>query len=126
MFVYGTLRRGEVRDINALKPAPTFVMQGTVLGTLFNLGKYPGLVLGQGSPVLGEVYAIADELETVLDAIEGIGPNPRDEYAKRTVEVLSAKERYACLVYEVNPSCLPGKERIHHGDWVRYRLQALE
>ena len=101
-------------------------MQGTVLGKLFNLGKYPGLVLGQGGSVLGEVYAIADELEPVLDAIEGIGSQARDEYVKRTVEILSGELRYACLVYEVNPDCLPGKEQIHHGDWVRYRLQADE
>jgi gamma-glutamylcyclotransferase (GGCT)/AIG2-like uncharacterized protein YtfP len=109
-----------------MTPRPRFVTQSVVEGTLYPLGDYPGLLLGAGHPVLGEVYAIAPELEPLLDAIEGIGPNPRDEYTKRSVEVRSDEKTYPCLVYEVNPKRIKGKALIAHGDWVRHRSQTSD
>jgi gamma-glutamylcyclotransferase (GGCT)/AIG2-like uncharacterized protein YtfP len=121
VFVYGTLRRGEARDINCLLPAPEFVMQAKVFGRLYDLGTYPGLQLGYGNAVVGEVYAISPSLESVLDEIEGIGTESRDEYLKSTVDVSLDGKPCSCLVYEVNPAGLSDKTLIAHGDWVRYR-----
>lgn len=98
-------------------------MESRLPGLLYDLGDYPGVLLGPGGWVSGEIYAIEPELETVLDQIEGISPDARDEYFKQTVEIKSNGESYACLVYEVNAQRLAGKELITHGDWVRHRKQ---
>ncbi len=138
VFVYGTLRRGEQRDINLLKPAPRWMGQASVEGVLYDLGDYPGLVLGIDqypgqNKVRGEVYEITAELEHLLDQIEGVTPRPSGEYVKRKIivhrQVLDATDEVAlpnampCLVYEVNQDRVPGYAVIFGGDWVGYRLQ---
>ncbi len=133
VFVYGTLRRGEERDINLLKPAPRYVGQARVAGVLFDLGDYPGLQLGTHSSnhtfVCGEVYAISPALEDRLDEVEGIEPEPNGEYLKRQVRVQvasgpsGAKGEYVCLVYEVAADRAACCSVITGGDWVAYRLQ---
>lgn len=90
VFVYGTLRRGEERDINRLTPAPRWVGHASVAGTLHHLGAYPGLVLGGQGLVRGEVYEISPELERQLDEIEEVWPQQSGEYIRR--EVLVALE----------------------------------
>jgi gamma-glutamylcyclotransferase (GGCT)/AIG2-like uncharacterized protein YtfP len=77
IFVYGTLRRGGVNDINRLSPSPRFMGIAQVAGRLVSLGDYPGIQLGKGGYVVGEVYAISAELEMVLDHIEGLSANSR-------------------------------------------------
>ena len=59
LFVYGTLRRGEERDINLLSPCPVMLGRGTTHGVLYDLGAYPGMqVVDQGCTdrVYGEIY----------------------------------------------------------------------
>ncbi|MES2510478.1 MAG: gamma-glutamylcyclotransferase family protein [Pseudomonadota bacterium] len=129
VFVYGTLRRGEQRDINRLKPTPVFVGAATLAGTLYDLGSYPGLQLGGGRAVLGEVYRISAELEAVLDEIEEVWPQQTGEYAKRDVPVNfvspdaagSLPASVLCLVYEIAADRTTGKSVIEDGDWVAYR-----
>lgn len=99
VFVYGTLRRGEIRDINLLRPAPVWVGEGSVKGELYDLAAYPGIVLrvdGAQSleshgrltgEVYGEIYAITPELEQLLDEIEEVWPQQTGEYTKREVSV---------------------------------------
>ena len=138
VFVYGTLRRGEKRDINLLRPAPRWVGRASVEGVLYDLGYYPGLVLGIDQHpgeknVRGEVYEISAELERLLDEIEGIAPRPNGEYAKRELLVhltsagTSDESRLGhavdCLVYAVKPGRVAGCAVISGGDWVDYRLQ---
>lgn len=124
VFVYGTLRRGDVRDINRLLPTPRFVGAATVPGQLYHLGRYPGIVLGGEVSVHGEVYEISAELERVLDEIEDVWPEPSGEYSKREVTVRLAGEGPAkemtCLLYEVAPERVAGKLLIEEGDWVRH------
>ena len=138
VFVYGTLRRGEQRDISLLMPAPRWVGQASVEGVLYDLGDYPGLVLGSDQQpgqekVMGEVYEISDVLERLLDEIEGVASRPSSEYAKRELLVHLESARtsdesglghaVACLVYEVTPGRVTGRPGIFGGDWVGYRLQ---
>ena len=55
----------------ALERASTFVGEGRVRGRLLDLGRYPGLVDGDGH-VRGEIYRLDDpELLAVLDRAEG-------------------------------------------------------
>ncbi|MDP1565504.1 MAG: gamma-glutamylcyclotransferase family protein, partial [Polaromonas sp.] len=87
VFVYGTLRRGDVRDITNQQPAPQFIGMGSVAGVLYDLGPYPGVLLGGAGRVAGEVYAISAELERVLDEIEEVWPQQSGEYSRREVAV---------------------------------------
>lgn len=119
VFVYGTLRRGGRNDITRLQPPPRFVGPAQVAGVLYHLGAYPGMVLGGGQWVQGEVYAIAPALESVLDAIEGLGESPGDEYIRREVAVPVLGRVLPCLVYEINPRYVASAPVIAHGDWLR-------
>lgn len=141
VFVYGTLRRGEVRDINRLQPAPHWIGRGHVSGLLYDLGSYPGLVLqpqaeaphfaraadSREAQVVGEIYSITQELERQLDAIEEVWPQQTGEYIRREVAVRVEREASAgslpqtlvCLLYEIAADRVVGKPRIVSGDWVR-------
>ena len=119
VFVYGTLRTGQERDINCLQPAPLFIGNSQINGTLYDLGSYPGVRLGGVQWVQGEVYQITPELERQLDEIEEVWPQPTDEYARREVLVQCAGEALSCLVYEVADLHTAGQRVIESGDWVR-------
>lgn len=141
VFVYGTLRQGEARDINRLLPAPRWVGTARVSGVLYHLGAYPGIVLGAQGWIQGEVYAISAELERQLDEIEEVWPQQSGEYAKREVMVQvdgancrnpAAQSNAAgeivgqvrCILYEIAPDRIIGMPVILGGDWVRHRLDA--
>ena len=123
VFVYGTLRKGDDNDITRLSPPPRYVGKSQISGLMYHLGAYPGVVLtGDASqPIIGEVYAIEPALERVLDEIEMIYPQQRDEYVKRHVVVRLGLQQLSCLVYEINPAYIAGKPLIVSGDWVKDR-----
>jgi gamma-glutamylcyclotransferase (GGCT)/AIG2-like uncharacterized protein YtfP len=119
VFVYGTLRRGESNDITRLAPAPSFVGESGIAGTMYQLGRYPGVTLGGSGRVAGEVYAITAELERVLDEIEELYPQQSDEYFKRIVPVEVAGRWLDCIVYEINPRYVVAARPIVGGDWAK-------
>jgi gamma-glutamylcyclotransferase (GGCT)/AIG2-like uncharacterized protein YtfP len=131
VFVYGTLRKGEERDINRLQPTPQWIGRASVAGVIHHLGSYPGLTLTGPGTVQGEVYAVRPELELVLDEIEQVWPQQTGEYTKREVLVqlepasesgqrADARE-LMCFLYEVAPDRIEGKPLITLGDWVLHR-----
>ena len=122
VFVYGTLRRGGSNDINRLQPAPRYVGMGSVKGKLYHIDWYPGLTLGgeEAVTVIGEVYEISPELEAVLDGIEEIVPGDDSEYFKRYLAIEVHGRPLQCLVYEINPERVRGKQTIGHGDWILF------
>ena len=117
VFVYGTLRRGQERDINRLQPMPVFVGDSRINGTLYDLGSYPGVRFGGERWVQGEVYQITPELERQLDEIEEVWPQPSGEYVRREVVVRCAGAAFTCLVYEVAEAQAKDKVIIASGDW---------
>ncbi|NML45965.1 gamma-glutamylcyclotransferase [Ramlibacter sp. G-1-2-2] len=120
VFVYGTLRRGGRNDINRLQPAPEYLGMGEVKGRLYHFDWYPGLALGgdEAVTVVGEVYRIGAALEAVLDGIEQIEDSADSEYLKREVAVAMQGGTRDCLVYEINPARVMGRQPIGHGDWI--------
>jgi len=120
VFVYGTLRRGGRNDINRLQPAPAYLGMGEVRGRLYHFDWYPGLTLGgeEAVTVVGEVYRIAPALEALLDGIEQIVEGADSEYFKREVAVTMEDGVRECLVYEINPARVMGRQPIGHGDWI--------
>ena len=130
VFVYGTLRQGEERDINRLLPAPRRRGPAHVRGVLYDLGAYPGVVLGEPGWIQGEVYEISPVLERLLDEIEEVWPQQSGEYCKREMLVrLDAAagqmaQEILCIVYEIAPDRILGMPVILCGDWVRRRGEA--
>ena len=136
VFVYGTLRRGEERDINLLSPRPVTLGLGITHGILYDLGVYPGMQVGEEgctNRVHGEIYCITAELEKLLDQIEEVWPQQTGEYIKREIWVhmdslstsnpISMPSQLKCLVYAVSTLHAHGKPIISSGDWVGYRTQ---
>jgi gamma-glutamylcyclotransferase (GGCT)/AIG2-like uncharacterized protein YtfP len=119
VFVYGTLRKGQERDINRLRPAPIFIGNSQINGTLYNLGSYPGVRLGGAQGVQGEVYQITPELERQLDEIEEVWPQQTGEYVKGSLLIQCAGLSLTCLVYELAESRAQGGVVMASGDWVR-------
>ena len=119
VFVYGTLRRGERNDIARYRPLPLFVGTASVNGCLYDLGAYPGIVLGEGGRVVGEVYRITAEVEAELDILEEVKADGSGEYRKREVPVVTAGQVLKCLVYEIHPERLAGRPGIASGDWLK-------
>lgn len=126
VFVYGTLRRGEQRDINLLQPTPLFIGYGQIHGVLYHLGAYPGVRLGGRQLVHGEVYQISLELARQLDEIEEVWPQQTGEYTRQAVNAAvtgdtgasGSVETRTCLVYEIAERCTGGKPVLTSGDWL--------
>ncbi|VTU33766.1 Gamma-glutamylcyclotransferase family protein YtfP [Variovorax sp. PBL-H6] len=117
VFVYGTLRRGGRNDIGRFRPAPRYVADARIQGTMYDLGSYPGAVLGGSGVLIGEVYAIAPALEPQLDQLEEVRPDDSGEYIKRELQVQAGACQLLCLVYEIHPARIEGRSVIASGDW---------
>lgn len=127
VFVYGTLRAGEINDIGAAAArndiaTPTLVGPATLRGRLFDFGAYPGLVPDEaGVHVRGDVYAIDDELVAVLDEIEQVYPGVEGRFVPREVTVDVEGTPVTCRYYPVQRDAVKGLPEIRSGDWVEHR-----
>ncbi|CUK17236.1 AIG2-like family [Achromobacter sp. 2789STDY5608615] len=98
VFVYGTLRAGEINDLaqaaarRGLPPA-RHVGPATVPGMLVDFGDWPGLLpVADDRRVLGDIYEVDPALVALMDEIE--------EYAPPTAPAASCAGR-----------CWPGRWR---------------
>lgn len=127
VFVYGTLRAGEVNDLNAAAQrhgiaAPTLLGTATVAGRLYDFGTYPGLVLDAAAgPVVGDIYDIPDALLPVLDEIEEVYPGQATLFVRGQCAVQQEGKAIACLLYPVAEAAVATLPHIGSGDWVAYR-----
>jgi gamma-glutamylcyclotransferase (GGCT)/AIG2-like uncharacterized protein YtfP len=127
VFVYGTLRDGEINDISEAAARhdiaePTLLGTATVRGHLFDFGAYPGLVLDEAGPLVrGDVYEIDPDLVAVLDEIEEVYPGVEGLFVAREVMVEVDGAAMACLLYPVTKSAVKGLPEIRSGDWVAHR-----
>lgn len=102
VFVYGTLKRGEVRA--RFWPRPAVSVEAAVIqGQMHDLGPYPALVDGQHQ-IAGELWRLAPEdmPETlrVLDAIECYDQGGVDLYVRRAVQGRTASgEAFQAYAY---------------------------
>lgn len=92
VFVYGTLKRGDVRE-KCWPRTPVKVEGATVRGELYDLGPYPGLIEGD-DVVAGELWSIAAEdvaaTLAALDEVEGFRGAVDDLYRRVVVECRTA------------------------------------
>lgn len=127
LFVYGTLRRGGSNDIARIAPTARFAGMARIRGRLYDLGRYPALLLdatdtGAGW-VTGELYTIPDIEWPALDALEEpVTPQrPDGEYFKiiTTVEADDGAPREV-WTYAANPAVLQLDREIVSGDWMAH------
>jgi gamma-glutamylcyclotransferase (GGCT)/AIG2-like uncharacterized protein YtfP len=70
LFVYGTLRRRSRHPMaRELAAKARFIGAATIAGRLYDLGRYPGLLEGEGR-VHGDVYDLGPESEATLRAMD--------------------------------------------------------
>jgi gamma-glutamylcyclotransferase (GGCT)/AIG2-like uncharacterized protein YtfP len=123
VFVYGTLRPGEQGFVDLdLAGSVDVLGPARVAGVLYDLGDYPGVILGGNGPIHGELLGPRDEavLER-LDSYELYDPaDPAgSEYLR--VEATTLEDGLSIWIYIYNfpleDACpIPG------GDWMRRSL----
>jgi gamma-glutamylcyclotransferase (GGCT)/AIG2-like uncharacterized protein YtfP len=130
VFVYGTLRAGEVNDIDRAAErhgvaAPQLLGAAALAGRLYDFGRFPGMVAAEDGLdlVWGDVYAIDERLVPVLDDIEHVYPGDDGLFEAREASVQLGDQRYDCLFYPVAEHAVAGKPRIASGDWVQYQRE---
>lgn len=110
VFVYGTLKEGMSNDRPFYAKNRTLVQVGTISGTLFDLGSFPGISLAGDTIIHGEVHTYPVELmKEVLermDSLEGYhsgSPDKENFYNRRVVDIiLKDGEKVPAYLYEFN------------------------
>lgn len=132
VFVYGTLRAGEINDLaqaaatRGLAPA-RHVGAATVPGALVDFGDWPGLVpVADGRRVLGDIYEVTPALIALMDEIEEYVPGQPCCFVRRTVLAQplapAGAAPVACEYYPIDPALRGAATDVAGDDWVAYRL----
>ena len=128
LFVYGTLRQGvNHRNGRLLMEQAEYIGEVSVQGYLYDIGRYPGLVLsrGRGHRVAGDVFRLRHphQLLSVLDEYEECAPGyarPQEYRRVKTLVRLRGGGVVKAWVYEYRHP-LRRHKRIIHGDYLRYK-----
>jgi gamma-glutamylcyclotransferase (GGCT)/AIG2-like uncharacterized protein YtfP len=119
LFIYGTLMPG--LRLEAQMDGARFVGPAQVPGRLVDVGRFPGLLLGDGQ-VTGEVYEVDAAHLVRLDVVEGLVPGDREasQYWREEVMVLSGPLQGQQVQTYVYNRPVDGCTPIPHGDYRRY------
>lgn len=132
IFVYGTLRRGEINDLSraasrAGLPPPRLLGPARVPGRLVDFGDWPGLLPDGPGTVLGDLYEVDPSLVPLTDGIEEYTPGAPCCFVRRPVTAQTSGGPVDCQYYPIDPAFrgaardMPGDEY----DWVAYRSGRL-
>ncbi|HEX7871343.1 MAG TPA: gamma-glutamylcyclotransferase family protein [Sphingobium sp.] len=120
IFVYGTLRPGDVGFTEAgLEGRVEIVGPACVHGTLYDLGEYPGIVLDGIGLVHGELLLPRDNgVLPLLDDYELYNPSDpaSSEYVRVCVKTVDSGVSTWIYIYNFPLSNVP---TIGGGDWMR-------
>ncbi|WP_254842752.1 gamma-glutamylcyclotransferase [Bacillus sp. MRMR6] len=124
VFVYGTLRKGEVNH-HLLRQAACMAEQAWALGTLYDTGYgYPAMKGEANSNVYGELYEVAEKELARLDILEDYTEGGKDNLYERIQQtVYTDHGPLQAYLYVTNKEDLL-KKKIPNGDWKEYRLLA--
>lgn len=119
LFIYGTLMPG--LRLEAEMHGARFMGPAHVPGRLVDVGRYPGLLQGDGS-VSGEVYEVDAAHLARLDAVEDMVPSDRaaSQYWREEVTVLSGPLQGLKVQTYLYNRPVDGCTSIPHGDYRRY------
>lgn len=132
VFVYGTLRAGEINDLaraaaaRGLLPA-RHVGPATVPGMLVDFGDWPGLIpVDDGRRVRGDVFQVEPALVALMDEIEEYEPGKPCCFVRRTVcarlEGPGRTGLLPCEYYPIDPAWRALAVDIVGDDWIAHRL----
>ena len=131
VFVYGTLRTGEINDLAqaaALRglPAATPVGPASVPGMLVDFGNWPGLIpVNDGRRVQGDIFQAEPALIALTDEIEEYEPGKPCCFVRREVlarlEIQGQTRLLTCQYYPIDPELRATAVDIAGDDWVAYR-----
>lgn len=129
LFVYGTLITAFEHPVGQkLRSAATYLGVGRVLGLLYDLGEYPGLVVSDALEgfVHGEIYTLdqCSHLWEELDLYEGINDSETPEYSREKVFVETENGRLTCWTY-IYQGSVSNLTRIQDGDYTTYRQRKV-
>lgn len=120
VFVYGTLMRGfKSHDSLSVSERAEFAGEGHCVGTLYDLGEYPGMTLEGDGRVRGELYRVDDDVLNDIDRFERYYPESYDDSVfVRHLEQVVDRDLDA-WVYVYN---LPIEDAtvVESGDWREY------
>jgi gamma-glutamylcyclotransferase (GGCT)/AIG2-like uncharacterized protein YtfP len=119
LFIYGTLMPG--LRLDAEMQGARFVGAAQVPGRLVDVGRFPGLLPGEGQ-VTGEVYEVDDAQLACLDVVEGMVPGDRaaSQYWREEVTVSGGPLQGLQVQTYVYNRPVDGCTPIPHGDYRRY------
>ena len=119
LFIYGTLMPG--LRLQAEMHGAQRLGAACVTGRLVDVGRYPGLLQGQGT-VTGEVYRVSDAQLARLDEVEDMvpGDRPASQYWRERVQVHSGALAGQMVWTYVYNRPVDGLTPIPHGDYRRY------
>jgi len=119
LFIYGTLMPG--LRLEAEMQGARFVGAAQVHGRLFDLGRYPGFLAGEGL-VTGEVYEVDAAHLARLDVVEDMVPGDRaaSQYWREAVTVVAGPLQGQAVQTYVYNRPVEGCTPIPHGDYRRY------
>ena len=122
VFVYGTLRKGEVNN-SLLKNAACMAEQCWTNGLLYDTGYgYPAMTQSPSSRIYGELYSVTEEELEKLDQLEGYQEGRNDNlYVRIQQRVYTDKGVYRAFLYIASKENLV-KRKIPNGDWKEYNL----
>ncbi len=132
VFVYGTLRAGEINDLARAAaarglPAACHVGPASVPGMLVDFGNWPGLIpVDDGRRVRGDVYQVDPALIALMDEIEEYEPGKPGCFVRQTVsarlEGPGATGLLPCAYYPIDPALRAAAVDIAGDDWIAHRL----
>ena len=122
VFVYGTLMQGGFWHGPAAQAGIAAITPAQATGTLFDLGDYPALTLGEPTPIQGEILTFQDIAKAlpVLDEIEDAAPDgAASGMYRRTIIMVTdhAGQTRRAWAYVMAPTTLTGAPLIASGDW---------
>lgn len=123
IFVYGTLLTGE-RNHHVAMPYVLAVAPGKVRGRLYNVGRYPALVLDpDGVEIHGEWFRVTQVGLEKMDLLEEYyGPDQDNDYERVWVKDLENGRAGWRYVWTDHRGC----PEIPHGCWRTHRKQQEE
>lgn len=114
VFVYGTLREGDVRngvlkDMQELGQAE-FIKNATTYGIykMVDLGAFPGIIEGGTTSIVGEIWGIDKYTKSYLDLMEGVPLL----YEDKPIQIEDEEDVYAYFLVRHK-----GYPEIKSGDW---------
>lgn len=140
VFVYGTLRAGEINDLAQAAarrglPAASHVGPASVPGMLVDFGDWPGLIpVDDGRRVRGDVFRVDPALIALMDEIEEYRPGQPCLFVRREVGARlepsndasptppGAAGLLTCQYYPIDPALRAAAVDIAGDDWIAYRL----